>query len=328
MSVQQRPLLEEIRELTEANRAVPDTAREQRLAVLRHQAWSEVERPAPEGLWPPQAPDALAGTTGLPDMPFADVTADVLRSAVFEHGALLARGLFGPELVDRINADIESTMSFVDALAGGQARMGDAPEWFTPLEVEGYEGVGGLERMWVLNSGTVWAADSPRTLFDIIEAIEVVGLGGLLTEVFGLRPSLSVTKFAMRKVPPDTMGGWHQDGYVLGPQTRTLNVWVALSHCGDRAPGLDVLPTRMNRVVETAVAPPLDFIVADETVDQLAIDTPVVRPTFEPGDALVFDQFLLHQTGWGPGLVEPRFGLECWFFCPSTFPVELAPLVF
>jgi hypothetical protein len=103
---------------------------------------------------------------------------------------------------------------------------------------------------------------------------------------------------------------------------------LALSHCGDEAPGLDVLPRRMDHFVETAVAPPLDFIVAQEKVDELATETPVVRPTFEPGDALIFDQFLLHQTGWGPGLTKPRYGLECWFFDPATYPPDLAPLVF
>jgi hypothetical protein len=235
--------------------------------------------------------------------------------------------MFDDEIVNRLNEDIEATMAFVASLAEG-GRLGDAPEWFTPLEVEGYEGVGGLERMWVLKSGTVWAADSPRTLFDIVDAIEEVGLADLLTAIFGQRPALSVTKFAMRRVPPDAMGGWHQDGYVLGEDTRTLNVWVALSHCGDEAPGLDVLPRRMDRFVETSVAPPLDFIVAQETVDELAAETPVVRPIFEPGDALIFDQFLMHQTGWGPGLTQPRYGLECWFFCPSTYPPDLAPLVF
>jgi hypothetical protein len=269
----------------------------------------------------------LAGSKGLPDVPYADVDADVLRSAVFHHGALLARRLFGPDLVRRLNDDIDATMAFVGSLGEG-AKINDAPEWFTPLEVEGYDGVGGMDRMWVLKSGTVWAADSPRTLFDIIDALDEVGLGRLLTNLFGQRPVLSVTKFAMRKVMPDTMGGWHQDGYVLGEGTRTLNVWVALSRCGPDAPGLDVLPRRMDHLVETSVAPPLDFIVAPETIEQLAEETPVVRPTFEPGDALIFDQFLLHQTGWGPGLTKPRYGLECWFFCPSTYPDDLAPLVF
>jgi len=327
MSVQHTRLLETIGRLSDANRRHRDAAIEQELAVLRHAAWSEVGRPEPQGEWPPVGPDVLGEITGLPDLPYSDVTPDVLRSAVFQHGALLARGMFGPDVVARLNADIEATMGFVASLSEG-ARLGDAPEWFSPLDVEGFEGVGPMERMWVLKSGTVWAADSPRTLFDIIEALETVGLDELLSAIFGQRPALSVTKFAMRKVPPDAMGGWHQDGYVLGEDTRTLNVWVALSHCGDEAPGLDVVPRRMDRFVETAVAPPLDFIVAQETIDELSAETPIVRPTFEAGDALIFDQFLLHQTGWGPGLTKPRYGLECWFFCPSTYPDDLAPLVF
>lgn len=323
-SLREGDRLDEIARLTHANRTARDAQIEQQLAVLRHQAWPEVPRAEPRGAWPPEGPDVLAGLEGLPDLPFADVTTDVLRSAVFCHGALLARRMFDAEVVQRLRDDIDATMAFVGRLGDG-AQIGDEPEWFSPLEVDG---VGGAARMWVLNSGTIWAADSPRTLFDLIEAIDACGLGALLTAIFGTRPALSITKFAMRRVPADTMGGWHQDGYVLGDDTRTLNVWVALSHCGDRAPGLDVLPRRMDRFVATAVAPPLDFIVAQETVDELAAETPIVRPIFEPGDALIFDQYLLHQTGWGPGLTEPRYGLECWFFDPSTYPEDLAPLVF
>jgi hypothetical protein len=326
MGVQQKAL-DAIASLTDSNRRHPDAAVERELAVLRHQAWSEVARPEPAGPWPPVGPDVLEGIKGLPDLDYADVTPDVLRSAVFQHGALLARGMLGPDLVERLVGDIDATMACVASLGNG-GQLGDEPEWLSPLEVTGYEGVGGADRMWVLKSGTVWAADSPRTLFDIIDSLETVGLDDLLTAVFGRRPALSVTKFAVRKVQPDSMGGWHQDGYVLGEDTRTLNVWVALSHCGDEAPGLDIVPRRMDRFVETAVAPPLDFIVSQETIDELAEDTPPVRPTFEPGDALIFDQYLLHQTGWGPGLTKPRYGLECWFFCPSTYPDDLAPLVF
>lgn len=319
--------LDAIALLTDANRQHRSADTEVRLAELRHDAFAEIAGGDPVGPWPPAGPDVLEGVAGLPDLPYAEITPDVLRSGVFQHGAVLARGLLGPDAVQRLVTDIEATMAAVAALADG-AKIGDEPEWFTPLQVEGYPGVGALDRMWVLKSGTVWAPDSPRTLFDIIEALEGAGLGDLLTAVFGRRPALSVNKFAMRKVQPDAMGGWHQDGYVLGEDTRTINVWVALNRCGEGAPGLDVLPRRMDHFVQTAAPPPLDFIVGQDVVDELATDAPVVRPTFEPGDALIFDQFLLHQTGWGPGLTDPRFGLECWFFCPSTYPTDLAPFVF
>jgi hypothetical protein len=45
-----------------------------------------------------------------------------------------------------------------------------------------------------------------------------------------------------------------------------------------------------------------------------------VAPVFEPGDAAIFDQFLLHQTAAGPDYREVRYGFESWFFAPSTYP--------
>ena len=138
---------------------------------------------------------------------------------------------------------------------------------------------------------------------------------------------MAVTKFAMRKVPPDAEAAWHQDSF-LGETTRTINVWITLSECGPDAPGLDVLPTRLDEFVERPFPPPLDYVVTPETVEQLAETTPVVRPHFQPGDALLFDQYLLHQTGWGEGLTKPRYGFECWFFAPSTYPDGNTPLVF
>jgi hypothetical protein len=53
---------------------------------------------------------------------------------------------------------------------------------------------------------------------------------------------------------------------------------------------------------------------------------PIVRPIFEPGDALFFDELFLHQTGSDPGMPRPRFAIENWFFGGSAFPREFAPL--
>jgi hypothetical protein len=55
-------------------------------------------------------------------------------------------------------------------------------------------------------------------------------------------------------------------------------------------------------------------------------DAPVIRPIFEPGDALLFDELFLHKTGSDPATPNPRFAIENWFFGGSGFPSEYAPL--
>ena len=51
-------------------------------------------------------------------------------------------------------------------------------------------------------------------------------------------------------------------------------------------------------------------------------------PIFEPGDALLFDDFFLHQTGVSPGMTQQRYAIETWFFAPSTYPHDQIPILF
>ena len=55
-------------------------------------------------------------------------------------------------------------------------------------------------------------------------------------------------------------------------------------------------------------------------------DVPILRPIFEPGDALFFDEKCLHQTASDPSMPNPRFAIENWFFGGSAFPGEFAPV--
>ena len=60
----------------------------------------------------------------------------------------------------------------------------------------------------------------------------------------------AANKSTLRKAEPSVPGAWHQDGSFLG-NVRALNVWLSLSHCGDVAPGLDVVPKRLDKYVKT-----------------------------------------------------------------------------
>ena len=57
-----------------------------------------------------------------------------------------------------------------------------------------------------------------------------------------------------------------------------------------------------------------------------AAETPIVRPAFEAGDALLFDELLLHSTAADPSMTATRYAIESWFFGGSAFPGEYAPL--
>ena len=54
----------------------------------------------------------------------------------------------------------------------------------------------------------------------------------------------------------------------------------------------------------------------------------VVRPIFEPGDVMLFDELYLHSTAADPSMPNPRYAIESWFFGPSGFPAEYVPIAY
>jgi hypothetical protein len=105
-------------------------------------------------------------------------------------------------------------------------------------------------------------------------------------------------------------------------------VWVALSPCGVDAPSLDVVARRLDHIVTPGVdGAVFDWSVSDTSAERAAGSRPIIRPVFEPGDAILFDEMNLHRTGAGPGLTLPRYAAEMWFFAPSAYPVEQVPLL-
>ncbi len=168
-----------------------------------------------------------------------------------------------------------------------------------------------------------------RALWRLTEILSRVGIGDLLEQYLGERPALSVNKCTLRRVPLGTLGEWHQDGAFLGDQIRTVNLWLALTHCGDTAPGMDVVPRRLDEILETGVEGAyFDWSVGAGTVEKAKGPEGIVRPVFEAGDALLFDERFLHRTAADPTMTQERYAIESWFFAPSQYPAEQVPLVF
>jgi hypothetical protein len=319
-------VLDAIATLSAENRRENSCAIERRLVDLRHEAWALFANAQPVGEWPRPVPDLLRSPVNPPECSRAELTADVLASAIQHYGSLLVRGLLAPAWCEQLRADIDRAIDSAREWTAHPAQQHDS-EWFAPFAPAAHE-LGPANRKFLCDVATGYAAESPRTLFHLLDALDEAGCDRLLAEYFGERPAFSLIKTAFRRTPPDTPGGWHQDGYVAGRGTRTVNIWAVVSPCGSIAPGLDLLPRRMDAMLPTRKDLPIDFAIATEVVEELARETPVVRPEFNPGDALLFDQFLVHQTGWRGTFSRARYGFECWFFAPSTFPVKWYPFVY
>jgi len=322
-------LLDAVDAWTVANRVQRDAAVERRLVRLRRAAFADLDRSLPAPVWPPVAPDDAPGVPAGPRIvPAAELTPGVVRNGILRHGCVLARGLVPPARAERLREAVERAFAAYDAAVAGRATPDMAP-WFDAVEDLPDADV---VRSFGRAGQGVLAADSPRALFEFLEAVHDVHLDALIAGFLGERPTLSVEKTTLRRVDAATKHPeWHQDGAFLGPGIRTINAWFALSRCGRDAPGLDVIPVRLERVLATGAAgKPItffDWVVSSETIARELPGVQVWRPEFEPGDVLLFDHLLLHRTANSPDMPRPRYGIESWFFASSTYPKTSTPIV-
>jgi hypothetical protein len=314
-----------IAELAQACRSRPDPAQQRRLLWLRHLAGIRVldQRDAQLPSHPDPEPAGLPAFAGeLPGVPTQQLTPGLLRAAILRDGCLLVRGLIDRETARGFAEEIERAFVERERFDEGQRPAPGYYEEFTPHErFDPY-----LGRPWIKMGGGVYAADSPRLSVQMNEIFTAAAIPELVCAYLGEPALISVHKSTLRKADPSVPGAWHQDGSFMGP-VRSLNLWLSLSRCGDESPGLDIVPRRLEGFVTTRTEEAtLDMQVSQRKAVEAAGKRGVLRPIFEPGDALFFDELFLHQTGSDPAMPKPRYALESWFFGASGFPSAYAPI--
>ena len=315
-------LQDEIERLSASNRDERDLDNERQLLWLRHLAGMHALEEA--GTADFAAPDnrGLPTAEGLPEFTRADVTPGVLRAAILRDGCVLVRGLIDREAALHFADGIDRAFAERERIQAGDAAPGAYYSEFEPHPDSKAE----FGRLWIQEGGGVLAADSPTVAFEMLELFRAADLGPLVDGYLGEAGLISAHKTTLRKAAPTVAGAWHQDGAFMGP-VRSLNLWLALSRCGDVAPGLDLVPRRLDHLVASQTDEAiLDFQVSQAKAEEAAGDKAILRPIFEPGDALFFDEMFLHQTASDPSMPNSRFALESWFFGSSSFPVDYAPV--
>lgn len=297
------------------------------LAECRYQAYvAEPPQSSLVGAWAPALADIFGDVEGIPEIEAAQLDAQTLAEGIRRHGALLVRGLLPETRASQLAAGIEQALQLCEAWYRDGGELPDTA-WYSRLPLaEGCEL--SVARNWVENAGGVWAADSPRMLYELTELYGASGVLAAIAGYFGERPMLSVGKSTLRRVPATQgIADWHQDGAFMGSDIRSVNVWLSLSHCGEDASGLEFLPRRVPAVLPTGShGAHFDWSVGPGMVEQAAAGVATVSPVFAPGDALLFDHFFLHRTGVPPGISKPRYAIESWFFAPSAYPAQQVPL--
>jgi hypothetical protein len=314
-------LLAEIRRLTGANRSRRDRDVERRLLAMRHLAGLRLIESDAAAEYPAPDFDRLPGGGDLPEIAIGELTPGLLRAGILRDGCVLVRGLVDREAALGLAAQIDRVF---EARAAFEAGSRPTPGYYEEFEPEARFKVASV-RPWIRDGGGVLAGDSPMVSYEMLELFESAGLIRLVADYLGEPPLLSVHKTTLRKAEPVPGGAWHQDGAFMG-DVRALNLWLSLSHCGDVAPGLDILPRRVEEVVIDHDVM-LDVELTRRKAEEAAGETLILRPIFEPGDALFFDELFLHQTASDPStMTKHRFAIESWFFGGSAFPADYAPL--
>jgi hypothetical protein len=317
-------LFAEIERLTLENRAGPDRQREREILRLRHLAGvrllietnDSAEHPEPDFQNLPEA-------EVLPEIPAAELTPGILRAGILRDGCVLVRGLIDRQAALDFAAQIDRAYAERDKMAEGQS---PAPGYYEEFEAREPFDIHVGARSWVQAGGGLLAPDSPLLATEMLDLFASADLQRLVGDYLGEYPLLSLQKTTLRKATPDVPGAWHQDGKFMG-EVRALNLWLSLSRCGDEAPGLDLVPRRLDELVATETDDAvLAYQVSTAQAQQAAGDKPILRPVFEPGDALFFDEMFLHQTASDPSMPNPRYAVESWFFGASAFPTEYGPI--
>ena len=312
--------------LEQANRTASDPAVEVRLAALRHEAFLELPEASEHDTWPVQVRDLdRSGPPRIPQLAPADLAAHEVRSAILAHGSVHVPGLLSGAQVQRFVDGIEHVLALRDG--SRENPLKGHSSWLSSLKLPREQALS-LARPWIAGDGGILACDSPRVLEMLLSTYEDVGLRSLITDYLGERPVLSANKATLRRARLEGKTDWHQDGAFIGTGIRALNVWVALTDCGVDAPGMDIVPRRFEAVQETGTGGAIfDWAVGPETVDRLSVDAPVVRPHYQAGDVMLFDEMLLHRTALDPSMTKPRHAIESWFFAKTGYPTGQVPLV-
>ncbi|MEQ1786401.1 MAG: phytanoyl-CoA dioxygenase family protein [Acidimicrobiales bacterium] len=319
-------VLEAVAAYDDAQRLRPDADLAYRIVHLRHASMAAAPPGGGPAVWPRDLPDPFPGASELPEIEPGALDAATLGGAIVNHGCLLVRGFQPEATADHLREMVIRSIEARDRAVEGEPEPDD-DTWYRRFLPDHWDT--GRERHWVRRNGGMLMVDSPLVMWEVLDSYARAGAVDAITDYFGERAALSSHKSVLRKAL-DGRPTWHQDGSFLGEGVRSVDVWLALSHCGPGtdAPGLDVVPRRVDRILDTQTEGATYSIeIGQPLVDAAGDGRSWVSPTFAPGDALFFDERFVHRSGHMEGATAHRYAIESWFFAVSTVPGPYVPIL-
>src|SRR5262249_29722018 len=103
-----------------------------------------------------------------------------------------------------------------------------------------------------MNPNGPWNELHESMVSALAEAYAKSGLTSILAEVFGEPPIAAVGRPVVKR-ESSALGsglGWHQDAAFFGAGCGAVNVWTALTACGETCPSLSLIPQRVDRAID------------------------------------------------------------------------------
>lgn len=318
-------VLAEIDRLSSDPSAIEDPDSAERILRLRHWAGARLAGQAGKpAAYPDPDYSDLPEPGVVPETSLAEATPEMIRGALLRNGCLLIRQVVPRERAEALARGIERAYEIRSAVAEGGSN-GEAKGWYEEFAPD-TPYISTVNRDWISGGGGLLAADSPVMHAKMLAEFSDAGLSDLIAGYLGEPAAISDQKCTLRKTPPSAGRGWHQDGSFMG-EVKALNVWMALTHCGDDAPGMDIVPKRLDEILPSGTeGTQIAIQIHEDIARDAAGPGGVVRPIFEPGDVLLFDEMFLHTTAADPAMPNTRYAIESWFFGASAFPEDYVPI--
>jgi hypothetical protein len=300
MSEADKQLIQLIDQLSQLNRESRSPRLAGALLELRHRAASARCQVADTDLALPFAdlPDRFVGCHQLPEITARDLDTRALVSGLHHHGALLVRGLFSDDHLQRLRLEL-------------------------------------LENDTAAQQDDIPLGCTPSVLFELLEVYHECGLLEVILDYQDGQSVLFAERAKLRRhlKKRDAYAAipWHQDVNFFGYKSYAVNCWAAITPCGEHNPGLGIIPrrTEQRHGWEGPGLAPLDYgnRLPEGLLEELTRDHPAAYPVLQPGDAVLFDEMTIHGTASRPWAVEEQVVAISWFFRASHFPDWGTPLL-
>ena len=259
----------------------------------------------------------------LPELAPADLTPELLRAGILRDGCVLVRGLVERERALRFARADRPLVRRARAgdPGGGAPRPATTRSSRRTRRSSPRRGATGSRQ-----GGGVLAVDAPLLSCRDDRAVRGRRRAGGSSRATSASPAVISLRRRRCARPTPAVGGRLAPGrrvHGRGALAQPVAVALALRRRGARA-------STSSRAASTTLVDDADRRGACSTTrsrsrkaEEAAGDRPIVRPIFEPGDALLFDELFLHQTGSDPSMPNPRFAIESWFFGASGLPARV-----